>query len=476
MNAVQKRIHDDSIKLLQTTGYRVIDERILKKLSDNGIRVEGTTVHFTEEQIMDAINAAPSSFKLNARNPKKSMVIGEGETKVGSGYGCVFVVERDGSRRDALFSDYINFAKLAHQSECMDINGGILVQPYDLDTKVCYPTMLYATMSLSDLPLLAYSAHEQQVRDGMELCEIAFGGSEKFRSEYNVLSLVNLLTPLQLGDYAEQTLWVCAEYNQPVIMSPGLNSGGTAPVTVAGALVVANADMLAGITVAQNLRRGMPVVYGINGAQIDMATGNYIQASPFCDQMRTFARSMAKAYNMPSRNGGGLNDAKKVGIHSTFDAVMSISNSIRQNTSISLHSAGILDSFMSMSYEKYMIDCEAIKVVRKSMEEIEFDEDIIDLDNIAEVGIGGNNLSTLHTVQYFRDYTWDYPFTKPTDQTKDDPKNSDVLYMDRVQALCKKWLETHECPPLENGMKEKLEEFLLNKIGVEQKVIDQIFA
>ncbi len=472
MNVTQKAIHDNSLKILSTIGYKVADQRILAKLAENDFRIDGTTVYFTEEQIMVALATTPSSFKLTARNDEKSIILGEGFTHLTPGYGATFITELNGIKRDATFQDYINFAKLTQSSGCLGANGGILVQPVDLDVNSCFPLMLYAALILSDLPLIGISAREDDVRHTLELVEIAFGGKENFRSAYHILSLVNTVTPLQLGECGAETLLVAAEFNQPVIITPGVSLGGTAPTSLAGALSLGNAELLATLTIVQTLKKGLPVVYGLGATVLDMKSGATYLASPFNESFSLFARTMAKEYKLPNRNGCAMTDAKCVGMQSVFESTVALMSVIKDPCSISFHSAGILESFKAMSFEQFIIDCQTIKTIRKAMEPIDISEEAMAYDAILKAGIGGNFLSNAHTVKNFRKYSYEPKLTPLAKILKEEPASIDKNYLERVQNECQEQLKSYVFPEFNEKTNQKLLDYLVKNLGVDQGLLE----
>lgn len=476
MNSTQLAIHDNSLKILETIGFKVMDKRILAKLAEKDFRIEDKKVYFTKTQVMDALSACPSSFELTARNPDKSIVLGKGQTNMAPGYGATFLTEADGTQRDATFRDFINFAKLTQTSGCLEANGGILVQPIDLDVDVCYPLMLYATIMLSDLPLIGISAREREIRHCLQLAEIAFGGKDKFCSKYHILSLLNPVTPLQLGEYSEETLLLSVEYNQPVIITSGIGLGSTAPVTIAGALSLGNAEILATITILQALKKGLPVVYGLGGTVLDMKCGATYLATPINERFSSFARKMAIAYNLPSRNGCSMNDAKYFGYQSIVEGTIATMNTITDINSISLHSAGILESFKAMSYEQFMMDCENIRTIRKALEPIDVSEEALAYEAIKEEGIGGSFLSSEHTLENFREYTWESRFAPLTNISKESIASADKNFLERIQTACREQLENHVRPEFNADIRKKLEEYLINTVGADKSKIDEIFS
>ena len=67
---------------------------------------------------------------------------------------------------------------------------------------------------------------------------------------------------------------VSAHYNQPLILSPGPAAGTTGPIDLAGNMALATAEALAGIVIAQMIRPGVPVIFGLQCFGANLRTGN----------------------------------------------------------------------------------------------------------------------------------------------------------------------------------------------------------
>ncbi len=473
MEAILQKIHEQSLYILANIGFKVIDERILRALEIAGFRIKGNTVFFSENQVMAAIESTPQHFELKAINPAKNIIIGQGAAKTTGGYGSTFVVGADGIRHNALFDDYINFVKLIHHSDIIDLNGGILVQPADLDNDTCYPLMLYASLVLSDLPILGFSMYENNIRQCMELAAIAFGGHDRFINNYHILTLVNSQTPLQFGDIGEQTLLLAAEYNQPLIISPGTTCGMASPISPAASLTIGNAEALAFITIAQTLRKGLPVIYGVMATYMNMRTGGVSTSHPLVEQICKMARALAQKYKLPYRSPGSFTNALKPGIQSSLESQYGLVNSLNDKASILIHAAGCLDNFISMSYEKFMMDCEAIRTINKSLEPLDLADDHLDMQEIEQVGIGGNYLLANSTLKYCRQMHWESPFNPQAKTQGTDLTNDDGEYLEKARLLAKKWLIEYQQPHFDPKLKQALQDYLL-KIGVSPAQLNKI--
>lgn len=150
----EQMIHQAAMEIMQEVGVRIHNEKAVEILKSNGIRVEGNTAFFTEEQVMHWVKKAPESFTLYARNPKYDTVIGEGHINPAPTYGCAFIDEWDGLRRRGTMEDYIKCLKLVEASENYTINGGIMIQPSDVPENAAAMEMFYATLTHSEKAIM----------------------------------------------------------------------------------------------------------------------------------------------------------------------------------------------------------------------------------------------------------------------------------------------------------------------------------
>ena len=85
------KIHDAAMQLLRDVGIAFNEPEALEIFKDAGFKVDGKTVRFAEDQVRRALETAPAEFKVTARNPDKSLVIGGGLPVFLPGYGAPFI-------------------------------------------------------------------------------------------------------------------------------------------------------------------------------------------------------------------------------------------------------------------------------------------------------------------------------------------------------------------------------------------------
>jgi len=394
-------IHNASLELLETTGMRFHHPHALKLCADHGFNVDGNLVRFESEKLMNLISKAPSSFTLHARNPEFNMQLGLGKVNFAPGYGAPTVVEASGSVRNAVFDDYKCFLSMIQSSEYFDINGGIVVQPSDLQPEQAMPMMVCATMAASDKCILAPNGDKNGTDIMFALLEALFG-IEDLLQKPRVITLVSTLTPLQIDEAALNTLLTYAQYNQPVMVTPTVMAGTTGPITLAGTMALANAEALAGIALVQMERPGCPVMYGCQNTCADMKTGGISIGSPERVLCVAMGSEMARMYDLPFRGGGSDTDAHGFNAQAGMEGMMTLMNSWQCGTDLIIHSAGILSGYAAMSYEKFTLDLEMIGMLRRIEKGIGVSDEDLAMDVITAAGIGGQFLTQPHTFQKCR--------------------------------------------------------------------------
>jgi trimethylamine--corrinoid protein Co-methyltransferase len=244
---------------------------------------------------------------------------------------------------------------------------------------------------------------KQGAREGVEMCAILWGGAEGLAKAGPVtVSLINSLSPLQYSEEMAGSLIELARANQACVLASLIMAGSSGPVTLAGVLALQNAEILAGVTLAQLVNPGAPVVYGSTSSAMDMKTGGLSIGCPELSLVVSATAQMARFYKLPSRSGGGLTDAHVTDAQAAAESTLALSTAVRNGVNFILHAAGILGSYIAMSYEKFLVDEELCGVLRKLITPITVTPESIDTEMIARVGIGGQYLTQPKTFKLCR--------------------------------------------------------------------------
>jgi len=454
-------IHDESIKILEEVGMDFEYEPALEVFRAEGQKVEGNRVRFTREFIEAKVKLAPSEFTLHARNPEHNLVCGGKNIIYMPGYGAPFIYEFDGTRRSTTMQDYDNFVKLAGNSKNMHMTGGTVAEPQDIPDEIRHLKMLYSSIKNSDKCFMGSASGPERANDSIEMAAILFGGKDVIKEKPVLISLINSITPLKYDERMLGAMVAYAKAGQAVVIASMVMAGSTGPAALAGTLALQNAEVLAGISLAQSINPGTPVVYGSTSALADMRNGGLSIGSPECALFISASAQLARFYGVPSRSGGGLNDSKTVDAQAGYESMMTLMAASVTGINFVLHTAGILQYFMAMSYEKFMVDDEMAGMLLHYMKGFTFDEDGLAFEAIKNVGPGGHFLTQKHTRRNHK-----REFRTPQLSDRSAYENWAKESLDTNQRANKQWQEVlanYVPPTLDESIDKKLLEFIVKR-------------
>jgi trimethylamine--corrinoid protein Co-methyltransferase len=369
------KIHDASMNILCDVGVAFNEEESLEIFKKNGCKVDGKTVFFSENEVRGALESAPQRFTLAARNPAKSVQLGDDDFAFVPGYGAPFIISSDGRKRNATMQDYDNFCKLVQTSKYIDMNGFMMVEPSDIPPQTAHLDMLLSSIVLCDKPFMGSPVSKEGARDAIEMAGLVWGGKDKIKDTPVTVSLINSLSPLQFSEEMAGALIEMARYGQACVLASLAMAGASGPVELAGILAMQNAEILAGLTLAQLVRPGVPIIYGSTSSPMDMRTGGLSIGAPELSMIVSCTAQMARFYHLPSRSGGGLTDANFPDAQAGIESAMALITAVRNGINFILHACGILGAYVAMSYEKFIIDEELCGMLKKLIESIEISDE-----------------------------------------------------------------------------------------------------
>jgi len=453
------KIHTSSIKILEEAGVVFNEKSALQLFKNNGFKVDGETVFFTEKKILKAIDKAPSSFELHARNPTKNVPIGGNSWAYVPTYGAPFVIEKDGKQRPGTMHDYDNICKLVQTSKHINMNGFKLVEPSDVATETAYLDMLFSNIILCDKPFMGSTDTVEAAENSMEMASIIFGGRDQLKEKACIIGLINPLSPLQYAEEMAGSILVYARHNQPLIIANMIMAGTSGPLALPGLLTLMNAEILAGLTLAQLASPGTPVIYGSTSCPMNMKTGAAAIGSPETYIINSATAQLAKFYNLPCRTGGSLTDSLIPDAQALAEGALCLSTSIRAGANIVLHACGMIGTYIGVSLEKWIIDEELCGMVRNMMTPIDINTESIDLEAITSIGAGGNFLTHPKTLANCRTAFYENNLYNKSDYSKWSTSGEKRIDEVAEDTLFKR-LSEYEMPAIDPEIETALSDFI----------------
>jgi trimethylamine--corrinoid protein Co-methyltransferase len=332
------------------------------------------------------------------------------------------------------------------------------VEPMDLPPTSRHLDVDLSTIRWSDKPYVAYGTSGPKTADAIGLASIVHGGRDAIGAEPVLMVVVNPNSPLIWDTRMVETLMVAAEANQPIVVTPFLLAGGTAPVSLAGGLSIEVAETLSGVALAQTVRPGVGCLLGSFYTPLDMRTGSPAFGTPEAVLAILAGRQLADRYRLPYRGGGAFASANSLDAQAASESVMSLWGTMLAGTDLVLHAAGWLEGGLTASLEKLAFDVEVLGIFERMRNGISTDEESMAFDAIAEAGPGGMYLASPHTMEHFRDWLYMSPLFRTTDFAAWQQQGAPTGERE-ANAAWKRLLESYQDPGLDDGVQAELEAF-----------------
>lgn len=250
-----------------------------------------------------------------------------------------------------------------------------------------------------------------------------------------------------------------ARYGQVVLISPFVMAGVTGPTTLAGTLVQQNAEVLAGLVLTQLVRPGTPVLYGTASSNLDMRTAAPAIGSPESAVSIAVCVQLARYYGLPCRAGGALTDSPVPDAQSNYERMFTLLTAVLSGSNYLMHGVGILESYLTLSYEQFVIDLDLVNMVRRLVSGLDVSAETLALDTIHDVGPGGFYLETEHTKRHYREafFMPEISVRKSYEQWQ---AEGSVDAVARANARCREMLANYKQPPMDTAVTDGLHDYV----------------
>jgi trimethylamine--corrinoid protein Co-methyltransferase len=398
-------IHAASLKILAETGIVFHSEEALTICRNHGAKVNGKTVCFPKKLVRQVLASAPKTFRWKARNDDQSVTVGDPEEKllVQPNGGPVYIQDLDHGRRTATLEDFTNIIKLCQASDIVSLIGSFPVDPGDVNPDQKHLHMMYEILKNTDKPLIGFETDGPKVSQMLDMVAIAMAQNGFLREHHCVGIAVCPLSPLSYEPSSCETIIEFAKQNQVVFFTAAIMAGFSGPISLLGTTILHNAEVLAGITLAQLVNPGNPVVYSIGSTVANMQNGNFISGSPEMMLIHLAAMQMSlDYYHLPTRSMCGMTDSKIIDCQAGYETMQNLLAGILGGAHMIFECLGVLDTIMTTSYEKLMIDLEIIERVLRIRKGLDTTGKEQALESIQKIGHEGTYITHADTLAFFR--------------------------------------------------------------------------
>jgi trimethylamine--corrinoid protein Co-methyltransferase len=396
-----EQIHAATLDVIETVGVRFPSARALDILSDHGAKVDPQkkVARIPAHIIQGALSKSPPTYSLSGLDPALDLPLDGNHSYLATdGCGVEILDPFSGELRRSTKQDVADIARVADYMEEISFHW-VALSAQDCPPESRSLHELEAIWNVSRKHVQTETIlTEPEMRAAIEMASVLAGGAAKLRQR-PLLSITQCTTsPLgQDGGSLEAGL-VAAEAGLPVGFMTMASAASTGPATLAGTLVVGNAEVLAALALMELAYPGCPVYYAAAQTATDLRTGAYTGGGPADFLFGAATNVLADYYNIPLSMGAFATGAKEpdwqAAVDNSLSAFMAVST-----LSDMLLGAGLLHGSRIFSFEQLLMDGEIWSLLQAMFRGIPVNEETLAVDAIKQVGPGGNFLVSRHTLK-----------------------------------------------------------------------------
>ena len=447
-------IHLAVLEVLERTGVKVHSEEGLAAYRKAGAKVEGDRVWIPSYLVEEAVRRAPCRVTLCRRDGNRSVWLEDHKVYYGTGSDCPSIRDSyTGKVRRFLKKDIEDVARISDFLPNIDFHMSLGLMS-DVPTATYFRHQYVAMLRNCTKPIVFTSADKACLADIIEIASANAGGLDALQKNPTLCLYAEPSSPLNHTKTAIEKLLLAAEKKIPVIYTPCPIAGATAPMTLAGALVIAVADSLSGLVAAQFHAPGAPFIMGGVLSTMDMASTIYTYGSPEFSLLEAALTDLSHFYRLPMFSTAGCSDSKIFDEQAVAEAMMSIFSAALSGANL-VHDVGYLENGLIGSYEMLVASDELIAMAKHYVKGVVVNPDTLAVDVIEKVGPGGNFVAEKHTKTHFREVEW-FPKLMDRQNFSDWELNGSKPMRQRVNERVKEILSTHQVPPLSDKVEQTI--------------------
>lgn len=452
------RIHRASCEILHHTGVRVYSQTGLKLLREAGAAVIDDLVRIPPSLVEWALASAPGSFDLFKRGTAEVALKLDGQSVYfGPGSDTLHYLDpRSGCRRDFRLEDIAACMRVCDALPEIGFVMSVGV-PRDVPAESYFSYQFATMLRHTTKPIVFVCDTLADAETVAAMAAAVAGGMAELAQHPNILLYSEPTTPLQHSLGATEKLLFCAEHAIPVTHSPAPMIGGTAPITIAGAVALGNAEVLSSLVMHQLRNPGAPFLYGHGVHHLDMKEMVSVYGAPEFQLARVMAAEMGRFYGLPVWGYAGHSDSKVVDGQAAADAQFSVLVALLAKTNLN-HDVGYLESGLTGSPEMMVLTNELISMTRRFIEGVRIDDEALALAVIHQVGPGGEFLSHDHTMAHWRELWLPQIFDRQRLEKWVEQGAGDVNA--RLRDVTVALMDEHRVKPLPAAVEQELEQIL----------------
>lgn len=452
-------IYNTALKLLAELGLGEVPDRLRTDLLAAGAK-DGAPgrILFPPELVRVAVEAAPKTFVLHAREQARSITVGGQAVHFGTGGAAVQTLDLDSKMyRPSTLQDLHDFTRLqdtlpniSWYTRCCVATDVPDVLDLDVNT-------VYALLKNTSKPTATSFTLATHVAPIMKMLDIAAGGAGEFsKRPFMKAHISPIISPMRFGEDAVDVVYECIAHNIPMSCITAAQAGATAPATMAGFLAQSLAETLASLVMVHAIQPGYPMIFSNWPLVIDLRTGAFSGGSGETAVLNAASAQLSNWLGLVSGVACSMTDAKAIDAQYGAEKGITSMAAALAGGNLIYESSGMTASLLGASFEGFVLDDEMHSHTYRALRGIEVSEDNLGYDAIVDAVLGdGHFLGGAHTLAAMeRDYF--YPTHADRDQPRTWAENGAKDAWHVANAHVRHVLDTHHPTYLTSAQKAEM--------------------
>ena len=347
------QIHQASMEILNDPGLICFNKEAAEIFHGNGADVTSVSpadhptwlVKIPEKLVLGALDSAPKTVKLGARNEDNSLImngdvprvyfISGSETNIWLDVDFTTYVKKSDSSSEIRVPEFhprrgtvADLCQSAHVCEHLETLDGYIrtvnIQDKDIAEDNKDVNKFFASLNNTTKHVMSGLTSLKQLDNVVNMAQIIAGGEEELKSN-PIISFITCLvkSPLQFVEDTTDTFIEVCRRGLPIVVSSSPQAGSSAPMKEAGIMAQINAEVLAGVTLSQLVNRGTPVIYGSVPVRARLDTLGDSYGAVETSQYNIDCVQLARFYRLPNYSTSGVCDTKTPGTQSSIERLFS---------------------------------------------------------------------------------------------------------------------------------------------------------
>ncbi|MBW2296010.1 MAG: trimethylamine methyltransferase family protein [Deltaproteobacteria bacterium] len=446
-------IHQATLAILEKTGIRVESREAVEIFQGSGAGVEkddhGFRVKFSPALVEECVRFAPGTITLYGRDPRYDITLEKGRscfTLFGENINVIDPYSqklRACTKKDLGQATRVADAldEIAIVEKCM----GSHEKPAQTQSLHNYEAMVTNTGK----HVLHGFFSAENTKKIVDMAAACAGGMDNFKKRPCVTAVVCPTSPLTLVQQCCEVIIETARSGVGICCVTMPLSGTTSPATLAGTLVLQNAELLSALVLTQLAAKHTPFIYGSCATIMDLKIGNPAMGAPENGMLSVGTAKLAQYYDIPSWCGSGITGSKLPDAQAAYEFALNTSLSVLAGANI-LFCCGGIEYGLTFDYAKLIMDTEHIKSLNMAAGGLDVSDNSLALDVIESVGPGGEFLTHPHTMAHMRSMSSGGLFDRASREIWVENTEGRSI-TERSYEKARQILETHQALPLPDG-------------------------